>query len=254
MAFNIKSPFGFGRAQSDDIVHKFGQSLDVGTSYAPVSIGEIYRTPQVAGATALRVKAGGDAGDTAAGAGARGVTLIGLDETGAYAEETIATAGISASSNTTTTFLRLFRAFVSASGTYATASAGSHVADIVIENSAGTEDWATIKLSNFPLGQSEIGFYTVPLGKRALVQQIVLEVDATKAVDFIFLQRPNILETSDPYSAMRVVQGFSGVEGVFNLQLANPYIFSALTDIGFMAKGSSPAEVSCDFEMQILDA
>lgn len=104
----------------------------------------------------MRIKAGGNAADTAAGAGAREVTLIGLDASGNVVTEAIATNGISASSATTNSFIRLYRAYVSASGTYATAAAGSHTAAIVIENSAGGTDWLTIDATSFPLAQSEV--------------------------------------------------------------------------------------------------
>ena len=100
------------------LVHKFGHNAAVGTSYEPISAGGIYRSPQVSGATAVRVKAGNVA-DTAAGLGAQAVTVQGLDETGALAEETLVTAGTSASAPGTITFIRIFRAFVSASGVYA---------------------------------------------------------------------------------------------------------------------------------------
>ena len=93
--FNIAS----GRIPGLSVVHKFGRA-SVGTTYSPVTFGGVYNTPQVAGATTLRVKAG-DANDTAAGTGAREVTLIGLDETGAEVTEAVATAGAAASATTT---------------------------------------------------------------------------------------------------------------------------------------------------------
>ena len=49
-----------------EIENKFGDNTAVGTSYVPITGNGIYRTPQVSGATTLRVKAGGDANDTAA--------------------------------------------------------------------------------------------------------------------------------------------------------------------------------------------
>jgi hypothetical protein len=235
-------------------VHKFGRHLGVGTSFVPVSIGGIYRTPQVAGATALRVKAG-NANDTAAGTGAREITLIGLDETGAEVTEALATAGGSASSNSSATFIRLYRAYVSASGTYATASAGSHSADIVIENAAGSEDWLTISSTDFPRSQSEVASYSVPLGFTAYVTNIIVSVESTKPADFLMFQRQNILETAAPYSAMRVVLEMGGVDGE---EIITPNLsygpFPALTDIGFMCKaGASTPEVDVDFEILLWD-
>ena len=136
-------------------VAKFGRNESVGTSFEPVALGGVYQTPQAASATTLRIKSGGDSNDTAAGSGARQVTLEGLDENFEEVSETVATNGASASSATTATFTRLYRVYVSESGTYATLAAGSHVGDIVIENGSGGTDWATISATDFPQSQSE---------------------------------------------------------------------------------------------------
>ncbi len=238
------------------VVHKFGKNGAAGTSFTPISIGGIYRTPQVGSATALRIKAGGDSNDTAAGSGAREVTLIGIDETGAEVTEVVATAGASASSNTTTTFIRLYRAYVSSSGTYATSTAGSHSGDIVIEDSAGTQNWATIDSTDFPKGQTEIGVYTVPNGKRAFIQNIFFNVENTKRADILGFQRPSILQTSAPYDSMRLFIELGTVGGKDEVSVKIPIgPFEANTDIGFMGKvGSGTGEIDVDFEILLEDA
>ena len=239
-----------------DIVHKFGRNPSVGTGFVPVSFGGVYQTPQVGSATQLRIKAGGDAADAAAGAGAREVTLIGLDASGNEITEAIATNGISASSATTNSFIRLYRAYVSASGTYATAAAGSHTASIVIENSAGGTDWATIDATSFPLSQSEIGAYTIPTGKKGYVFSAYSFTDSGKTTDVLFFQRPNILQTAAPYDAMRVVFELSVTGSEGNILPRGPIgPFTGPCDIGFMAKVSSTtSEVSVDFELLVVDA
>jgi hypothetical protein len=236
------------------VVHKFGANAAVGTSLEVVSSNGVYRTPQVSGATTLRIKAGGNANDTAAGSGAREITLIGLDETGAEVTETLATAGASASSATTATFLRLFRVFVSASGTYATSAAGSHSAAITIENSAGTEDWAEIGATPFPLSQSEIGAYTVPLGYTAYINNIIVAVESNKSATIIGFQRENILETAAPYTAMRTFLELGGAAGEEVFTPKTPFgPYPALTDIGFMgALSSGTGEIDVDFEILLI--
>lgn len=235
-------------------VFKFGRNSAVGTSFVPVSSGGVYQTPQAASATTVRVKAGGNAADTAAGAGAREVTVQGLDATGALVSEAIATAGASASAVTTTTFMRIFRAYVSASGTYATASAGSHTAAITIENGAGGTDWLTIDATDFTKGQIQIGSYTVPLGYKAYLHEIQIQIASTKVVDVILFKRGNILEAAAPYSAMRADQVYNGLtEAGLHLHFKYPKVFQPLTDIGFMAKvASSTAGVSVEFNLQLV--
>lgn len=237
-------------AQGAETVHKFGFA-SVGTTYVPVAAGGIYRMPQVAGATALRIKAGGDANDTAAGTGAREVTIMGLDETGAEVEEAVATAGASASAATTATFIRVYRAYVSESGTYADATTGSHVGDITIEDSAGTEDWLTIRTASIERGQSQVGCYSIPLGFTAWIVGAQIHVDSNKALDIISFRRDNILESAAPYSALRITKELVGVTGPDSTPFqipAGPY--PELTDFGIMAKvASGSGDISVDFEL-----
>lgn len=236
------------------IIHKFGHNDDVGTTYVPVAVGGIYRTPQYNSATTLRIKAGGNANDTLAGSGARVIHLNGLDENGAEVFEDLDTAGASASSSTTTTFTRLFRAYVEESGTYASASAGSHSADIVIENTAGTEDWATIKVNGFAESQTGICVYTVPLGCVAYIKQVFVSVESTKAASLLLFQRQGADKIAAPYDAMRVLMEFHGVtrEESFKPQLPiGP--FPEHTDLGLMAKvPSGTSEVDGDLEILVM--
>lgn len=236
-----------------DVIFKFGRNAALTTSFTPVSIGGIYRTPQASAATKLRVKAG-NANDTAGGSGARAVYIEGLDETGARVNETLATAGESASANTANDYIRIFRAYVTESGTYATSSAGSHSAAIVIENSAGTEDWLTIDAASFPKGQSEIGVFTVPLGSNAFILESEIFVDASKPVDVLLFQRQGILDSAAPYDAMRTVRSFIGVTGPVSSSSSVPLgPFPELTDIGFMAKGATTPSCSVDFTILLMD-
>lgn len=232
-----------------ELVHKFGHNEAVGATFEPVATGGIYRTPQVSSATTLRMKAG-DANDTAAGSGAQEVTFQYLNPTGNLVEEAVATAGTSASAATTQAAIRLFRAWVSKSGTYASSTAGSHAADIVIENSAGTEDWAIIDVDGFATSQTEIGAYTVPLGFDAFIFSMNVLVDSNKDADILFFHREGVLKTSAPYDAMRLSIDFFGLSGADTLHPSFPIgPFPELTDLGFMAKAATAANVSVDFEI-----
>lgn len=236
------------------VVAKFGRNEDVGTSFEPVAIGGVYRTPQPASATQLRIKAG-DANDDAAGTGARTVYIEGLSNTGALVNDTLTAAGASPSSNSGNSYIRLFRAYVLTSGTYATSAAGSHAANIVIENAAGTEDWLTIDSTNFPKGQSEVAIYSVPLGYRAYIPRIHISVESNKTADVLLFQRQNILEAAAPYTAMREVIRFGAVAGEADIPIEETPLgpFPALTDLGFMAKAASSAQVGVNFPI-ILEA
>lgn len=235
-------------------VHKFGRNASVGTSFVPITNGGVYQTPQSGSATTLRIKAGGNANDAAAGSGAREVTLIGLDENWNEVTEAVATAGASASAATTATFTRLYRAYVSASGTYATAAAGSHSADITIENGAGGTDWATISATDFPRSQSEIATYSVPTGYTAYVQYVLVNVDTNKVGDILGFQRASINQTAAPYDAMRIFLELGGVTGEDEVQPRTPMgPFVGPCDVGFMGKVSTgTGEIDIDFEILLV--
>ena len=235
--------------------HQFGRNIACLTTYVPVTDIGIYRTPQAGAATALRIKAGGNAADTAAGTGARSVRLYGINALGDEVIEVIATAGASASAPTTNTFIRLYMVEVYESGTYGTQSAGSHVGNITIEDAAGTQDWAQIQLNGFPSGTSGIGSITVPRNHVGLVSAIQISVDQTKSTDLIILKREGVLQTAAPYKPIVKVQEFLGVSRSILIKFDVPLRFPELTDIGLLAKVSNgTGAVSVDIEVLMLEA
>lgn len=252
---NYGTELALGNIGKHDIIHKFGATMGVSSStvYSPVAFGEVYQMPQVSGATTLRVAAG-NANDTAGGSGARLIMLQGLDETGAPILEEVPTAGESAGAASTTTFIRLNRAWVTESGTYASAGAGSHEAPIVIENGAGGTTWGTIQNgTSYPHGQSQIAALSVPLGVKILIPSFNLTVDGVKKADFILAFRENILETAAPFTAMRVIEELVGVTGSYNENASVPFgPFPALTDVIWMARGDVTPTVTVDFEIELI--
>lgn len=242
-----------GNISGHSLVHKFGAGYGIGTTFTPITISGVYRTPQVGSATTLRVKAG-NVNDTAAGTGAREITLIGLDATGAEITQVLATAGTSASSATSLSFIRLYRAYVSKSGTYATSTTGSHAADITIENGAGGTDWATIRSTNFPRSQTTIAAYSVPLEKTAYLLDFRISSDASKSFSYLFFKRESILDTAAPYQAMRLQFSGVGINAPLSISFPDPIKFTELTDIGFLARATSgSADMTAEFNLLLVD-
>jgi hypothetical protein len=235
--------------------HQFGRNIATPTAYTPVSDIGVYRTPQPAAATALRIKAGGNAADTANGSGARSVRLWGLNATGDEITEIIATAGASASAATTNTFIRLYLVEVYESGTYGSQAAGSHAGNITIENAAGTENWAQIQLNGFPSAATGIGSITVPRNHVGLLTSAQINVDGTKTTDILILQRQGILQAAAPYKPIKKVQEIVGVNRSITIQFDTPIKFPELTDMGVLAKVSNgTGSVSIDMEVIMLEA
>lgn len=231
---------------------RFGRNTAIGLPYTPVTRSGFYRTPQSTGAVALRVKAGGNANDTASGSGAREIILVGLNSTGNVIIESVATAGASASAATTQAFIRLTEAYVSKSGTYASQSAGTQAGTITIENALGTEDWAVISDGALGKGVSEIGAYTTPHNKSAVVNSISVSSDADKKANVVMFRRGNILETAAPYSPMALVLELPQNAGLSEITFDPPLFFPPLTDFGFLASVSA-STVDVSVGMNIME-
>ena len=238
-----------GNIAGHSMVHKFGRNADVpnGTFEGVNQLSAAFNF--LTAATTVRIKAGGNAADDVAGNGARTVTVEGLDDTGAFATETIDTNGVSASSATSTSFWRVFRVFVVTCGTYGAAN----TAQITIENSAGGTDLIAILTEE---GQSKYGAYAIPLGKTGYLLDALVEADAAKAADFRLCTREDLTDASSaPFSPIKVKLYWDGVLGQAAIDPHSPILtLPALTDIWIDAEGGGAGtEVSCDFEILLVD-
>lgn len=238
-----------GRVPGYSLVQKFGAGL-LTTTLKPIAQSGIYKTPS--SATALEYV--GAATDTALGAGAREITLQGLDEDWEEVTQVIATNGTTAVP-IPIPLTRLYRWYVSKSGTYATMSTGSHVGIQTIREAGAGATWSTIPITPFPIGQSQIGVYTVPKGKVAYLLSKHIFTDTSKTADIYFFQRTNADISTAPFSPMRLVEREVGVQGGYALEFMAPKgPFIGPCDIGFMGKVSlTSADCSVEFELLIID-
>lgn len=236
-----------GNVAGHSLVHKFGRNDAVANgSWEFVSLLSA-ATSFLSADTTARIKAGGNAADTAAGAGAREVTFVGVDDNLAEVAEAVATAGAGASSATTASFWRIYRAYVSSHGTYG----DSNTAAITIENSGGGTDLIQIAAEE---GQTQYAGFTVATGTTAYLLGVLISVDASKPADIKMIKRENFNDTSVPVQAYRLVRYWDGIQGAFSYEPKAPLKFDALTDIWFEAQGDgAQTEVSVDFDLLIVD-
>ena len=238
-------------------VQKFGTNDSVGTTFVPVTDGGVYRTPQSSGAKALRIRAGGDPADIAGGVGAQMIRLPGLDLNFEAVTHDLITAGGLASEASDGLFTRLPRAYIppEGSGTYASASAGSHVGEIIIEDTDGNE-WARIHANGFPYATTQIAAYSVAAGDIAYIMHTDIFTDSTKTTNVVLFTRENIDETGPSYSPMKVFKPFTLKGGSVNRDWSHaPKAIVGPADIGYMAKvGVGPATVSAGFDLLIQHA
>ena len=243
-----------GELEGGFVVYKFGANDGVGTSIEPVSLSGNYRTPTTA--TSLEILSD-DGDDTLLGAGARSVLVQGLNGSGDQIQEIVNLSGTTpvALQNS---YLRIYRAYVYSSGTYATQSAPSQQGTITIRETGAGQTWAIINTidGGFGVGQTEIAVYTVPKGYYCLLLDKSISVNSNKLMNVYFFQRTNILDTTAPYNGtMRLVEKQIGVSGYINIfSRTRISKFEELTDVGFMAETQSgTGEISAEFELLCLD-
>lgn len=232
-------------------VHKFGRNDAVpSASWEMVDI-RSSSSAFIDSASVVRIAAGGNVNDTAAGTNAREVTVQGLDAEGNSIEEAIATNGSSVSSDTSASFFRVHRAWVSSCGAYSATNAGS----ITVETSQPSPD--TLIVIDADYGQSEHAIYTVPTGKKALVHSVFVTIDSGKSASVRMRYRKNSLDTTAPVNAVRTFASWTGLDvPVPNVPQSPWGPFDELTDIWAEAQGTggAGAAVTVDFEMILYDA
>lgn len=248
-----------GLSTGIDVVNKFGSNASVGTSWTPITSAGVYQTPTAAVSLEF---VSSDTGDALDDVGAHEITVEGLDAN--FNAQTVATAAHATDGLTavaiTGTWTRVFRAYVSKSGTYATSAAGSHVGTITIRVASAGATYAQIPLStSFPLGQSLIGAYTIPTGYTGYVFMDDISVDTGKTVDVAFFARENADDVSSSYTGtMRVKSLVTGLNGgtPFNRTGAKTPLgpFTGPCDLGFMGLVSTgTAEISVEFEVWLVN-
>lgn len=234
-----------GDIEGHTVINKFGRNDSILNNVWDIVSPSSPSGTFPASGTPVRIKAGGDVADTAAGAGAREVTIIGIDTNLIEVSETLTTSGANASAYTTTSFWRVYRAFVSSAGTYGEANTN----DITIANG---DDMLIIKTGE---GQTQHGAYSIPLGKTGYLLSVDLGADGNKAADFRLFIRENLNDVVAPMSPKRLKLYWDGVLGQVNYRPKAPgIILSALSDIWIEARGGGAGtEVSVDFEILLID-
>lgn len=238
-----------GKAAGISLIHKFGRNDNVPLgSFEFVNLLGFTEWP-LSAPTTVRIKAGGDVADTALGLGAREVTIQGINTSFNEVTETIVAAGASASLDTSTSWWRVHRAFVSACGTYG----GANVGVVTIENSAGGIDLISIGADE---GQSQFAAWTVPLATSVFLLSATICVDSKKTADVRLYTRTGIDITIAPVPAKRLRLFFDGVSGDLPYRPHAPLSeLPAKSDIWWEARGDgSTASVSVEFELLLIDA
>lgn len=236
-----------GNVAGHSLVHKFGRN-DAVPNGAWAAVTQLGTLAFLNGATSVRIKAGGNVADDAAGAGAREIEVMGIDTTLTQISETITTAGAAASAATSAAFWRICRVTTTAVGTYSTANTG----DIVIENAAGGTDLIMVAAGE---GRSQHGHYAIPTGKTGYLLSVHVTVDSGKAANIRVFIREALNDTAAPVKPNCLRLYWDGIIGTFDYVPRSPgIVVPALSDIWVEAYGDGAAsEVSADFELLLVD-
>lgn len=235
-----------GQVSGTTVVQKFGRNPDVGTAAFEHTWYNGGPYNWLTGSSTLRVQAGGDAADTSAGAGAREITILGLDSSWNELTETVILSGSSASAPTTGSFLRVNRAFVSKVGTYGSTNVG----DVLVET---TDAGLVVANIEGGIGQTQLGHYSVPSGMTAYIAVIRLRYSSNKQGNILMYQRQGAEVVVAPFNPNRVLQTWTEFAGEsFNL-LESMMRIPACSDVWFEAQAISSAgalDVSFDIVLR----
>ena len=245
-----------GNIVGSKIVNKFGRNGAVGTALSFISISGNYQTPLTA--TTLEIVSG-STNDTSAGTGARKVKVIGLNSSWDEVEVEVTMNGTTAVT-LGTQFMRVYRMFVSESGSYATITTPSHLGRITLRTSGGGATWCIIDTiegtsTGFGIGQTQVGAYTIPNGYTGYLLSKTITVESSKPASVYFFKRENADDLTTPFTgAMRLFEQNDGIATPLTVVLKAPLqVIPQKTDVGFFAKvGTGTASVSTEFQLMLV--
>jgi len=242
-----------GEVPSHSVVHKFGANPNVSSTFVPICRSGFYRTPT--NNVGLEIVSS-SANDTSTGTGARQVTYEGVVISGSdlvVVTNTVTLNGTGAV-NLPDSLFRLYRWYVSQSGTYASQTAGSHAGTLTIREQGDGNTWSSIVPTGFAKAQSQIGAYTVPTGCIAYVNRISYSVELDKTADILMFKRNNVLNTTAPFDAMRLVTEINSASGVTSIDFQTPIKIEEETDFGFLGKfKSNTGTMTVDFDFILVE-
>jgi len=241
-----------GKVEGASLIHKFGAS-ELTTSMGPITQSKTYQTPE----TAMSLEfVSGSAQDGVGGTGALEITIVGLNSSWEEVTQVISTNGLTPV-QIPINLTRLYRWYVSSSGSYSNPLTASHSGELTIRGIGGGTVWSKIVIDPLPIAQSQIGVYTIPAGKVGYLLSKNVFTDTSKSADIYLFQRCNANDTISPYSGIRkLIEREVGVQGGFSISFEGgkgPFIGPC--DIGFMGGVSvGTADVSVEFELVQLNS
>ena len=219
-----------------------GYNGAVGTSYETIWAQDgLYVYP--ASAVAIKISSS-DANDTAAGTGARTVTIVGLDGSYNQISETVSLNGQTAVT-TTATFLRVFHLMVNTAGSGGAAAGTIYAGVGTVTSGVPATVYGTYTVN----GGSTACIYTIPAGYTGYIFDFLAATGCTTANAFT-----NIGLYNRPLGGVfdNTLQGRCANGGAFAIRLNYPLSFPEKTDIEVRASATTASSVSANFNILLV--
>jgi len=242
-----------GKIKGKTITRKFGANDTVGTSWEPITSSGTYQTPTTA--QTVEIVSDDNTNDKSGGTGALKIMVIGLDANWDEQSEELTLNGTTAVASAKT-WLRVYRLYVTESGTYASPTGPSHNSTITVQSTGAGVVWATIAAdNNMGLGQSQVGVFSVPRNKKAYIISAIFTIESTKIVNLAMFKRLNADDVTTPFDARRIITVQRGATDTVRYAPKAPINgFEGPSDVGFMAYTTVGAsQISVEFEILLED-
>lgn len=240
-----------GLIPGHSLVHKFGHA-SVGTTIQAITETGMYMTPTTAQALEF---VSSSANDAVGGTGATKITYTGIDSNWDQVTGEISTNGTTPVALPDSLF-RLYRWYVSESGTYAGVGTVSYAGNLTIRAAGGGTAWSTISAAASYPAQSTIGVYTIPRNKKGYLLAKRIFADTNKSVNVYMQSRTNADDVTTPYSGTRrLIEEEIGVSGDIIIGYDAPKgPYQGPCDIGFVGNVSvGTADVAVEFDLLLVD-
>lgn len=224
---------------------KFGANPEVGTTEETIwDLGGKYNYPTVAAPLTVSST---DATDTAAGTGARTISISGLVDNSGSWDEFEVTVPMNGQTPVAVVpnCIRVFRAKVVTAGSAGRANGNIHVGTGTVTGGVPAQTLAYIANG---YNQTLMAIYTVPSGKRCYIREFFVTSGKAQFVTVLSKAR----SFGEVFQTKRVV-GILGGNFIFKNEI--PFVFEAKTDIEISAfSDTAPVPIQAGFDMIIANA
>ena len=167
--------------------------------------------------------------DTVAGTGARKVLIEGINGSYDIVKETIDMNGTSASSVSSNSFLRIYRASVSECGTYGSTNLGT----ITVRVSGGGASIITIEED---YGESESSLFSVPRNYNFYIKNIKIIVQGHKNISVRLNKRERYDNTASSINPKKVLWHHNDIQTEYSTTFETPICIPEKSDVWISSK------------------